>query len=231
MFHFPGCPSHGLLIHPWMTAHYHSRVPPFGYPGIKAYLQLPQAFRSLSRPSSAISALASTLRSYSLDLSILQIVCQFSTTTFLRLLRSGCCSLICVSSVSFDPLPTGFFRFSNSTSQKSVSFLCSFQGANARTKFAQLGVRNEESGIELAQVPSPFFFPEDSCEPSKRYRLEIIDPFSVSILFSQIVGSAFASPTISIGLTAPLSICLPFSLLYVSSGSVSELSQFLIPHS
>ena len=68
MFHFPGCPSHGLLIHPWMTAHYHSRVPPFGYPGIKAYLQLPQAFRSLSRPSSAISALASTLRSCSLDL-------------------------------------------------------------------------------------------------------------------------------------------------------------------
>ena len=100
MFHFPGCPSHGLLIHPWMTAHYHSRVPPFGYPGIKAYLQLPQAFRSLSRPSSAISALASTLRSYSLDLSILQIVCQFSTTTFLRLLRSDCRFLICVSFVS-----------------------------------------------------------------------------------------------------------------------------------
>ena len=51
-----------------MTAHYHSRVSPFGDPGIKAYLQLPQAYRSLSRPSSAISALASTLRSYSLDL-------------------------------------------------------------------------------------------------------------------------------------------------------------------
>ena len=68
MFHFPGCPSHGLLIHPRMTAHYRSRVPPFGYSGIKAYLQLPRTFRSLSRPSSAISALASTLRSFSLDL-------------------------------------------------------------------------------------------------------------------------------------------------------------------
>ena len=53
-----------------VTAHYHSRVPPFGNSRIKAYLQLPQAFRSLSRPSSAISALASTLRSSSLDLMI-----------------------------------------------------------------------------------------------------------------------------------------------------------------
>ena len=81
MFHFPGCPSHRLWIHLWMTAHYHGRVSPFGYPGITAYLQLPRAFRSLSRPSSAISALASTLRSYSLDLA------SFASVTLLRLLR------------------------------------------------------------------------------------------------------------------------------------------------
>ena len=73
MFHFPGCPPVSLCIQLTVTGHYPSRVPPFGYPGIKAYLQLPQAFRSLSRPSSAISALASTLRSYSLDLAILLI--------------------------------------------------------------------------------------------------------------------------------------------------------------
>ena len=54
-----------------VTGHYPGRVPPFGYLRINAYLQLPAAFRSLSRPSSAISALASTLRSYSLDLAIL----------------------------------------------------------------------------------------------------------------------------------------------------------------
>ena len=51
-----------------MTGHYPSRVPPFGNPRIDAYLRLPSAYRSLSRPSSAISALASTLRSCSLDL-------------------------------------------------------------------------------------------------------------------------------------------------------------------
>ena len=57
-----------LWIQFMVTGHYPGRVPPFGYLRINAYLQLPAAFRSLSRPSSAISALASTLRSYSLDL-------------------------------------------------------------------------------------------------------------------------------------------------------------------
>ncbi len=54
-----------------MTRHYPGRVSPFGDLRIKAYLRLPEAFRSLSRPSSAISALASTLRSSSLDLACL----------------------------------------------------------------------------------------------------------------------------------------------------------------
>ena len=45
------------------------RVSPFGYLRIKAYLQLPVAFRSLSRPSSAPDAKAFTLCSSSLELS------------------------------------------------------------------------------------------------------------------------------------------------------------------
>ena len=42
-------------------------VSPFRHPWINGYLLLPMAFRSLSRLSSALSAKASTLRSFSLD--------------------------------------------------------------------------------------------------------------------------------------------------------------------
>ena len=92
MFHFPGCPPMRLWIHLMVTGHYPGRVPPFGYSRINAYLQLPWTFRSLSRPSSAISALASTLRSYSLDLAS-------SVIPFLRLLRCND-SLMILSSAS-----------------------------------------------------------------------------------------------------------------------------------
>ena len=40
------------------------RVSPFGNSGIYAYVQLPQTYRSLSRPSSALDAKAFPLRSY-----------------------------------------------------------------------------------------------------------------------------------------------------------------------
>ena len=63
----PRVPSAKLWIHLTVTGHYPGRVSPFGDLRINAYLRLPEAFRSLSRPSSAISAMASTLRSYSLD--------------------------------------------------------------------------------------------------------------------------------------------------------------------
>ena len=44
------------------------RVSPFGYLRIEAYLQLPEAYRSLSRPSSAPDAKAFPLRPSLLDL-------------------------------------------------------------------------------------------------------------------------------------------------------------------
>ena len=47
-------------------------VSPFRYLRIIAYLQLPEAFRSLSRLSSALSAKASTLRSFTLNHTILK---------------------------------------------------------------------------------------------------------------------------------------------------------------
>ena len=67
MFQFPGCPPRKLWIHLRVSRHCPGRVPPFGYPRIVACLQLPVAFRSWPRPSSAVGALASTLCSYSLD--------------------------------------------------------------------------------------------------------------------------------------------------------------------
>ena len=44
------------------------RVAPFGNPGITACVQLPQAYRSLPRPSSPLGAKASTVRPWLLDL-------------------------------------------------------------------------------------------------------------------------------------------------------------------
>ena len=56
-------PYHNLCIQLWLTAHYHRRVSPFGYLRIIVRLQLPAAFRSLPRPSSALDAKAFTLHS------------------------------------------------------------------------------------------------------------------------------------------------------------------------
>ena len=53
-------------------------VSSFGHPRIEAYLQLPVAYRSLSRPSSAPSAKAFSLRSFSLELSLISVL--FSIT-------------------------------------------------------------------------------------------------------------------------------------------------------
>jgi hypothetical protein len=52
MFQFPAFASAFRRI----TGYYPSRVPPFGYLRVSAYLQLSGAFRSLSRPSSPPSA-------------------------------------------------------------------------------------------------------------------------------------------------------------------------------
>ena len=58
----PRVPHHTLCIHVWLHMHYHMWVSSFGNPRIKVHLQLPVAYRSLSRPSSALGAKASVLR-------------------------------------------------------------------------------------------------------------------------------------------------------------------------
>ena len=83
-------------------------VSPFGNPRIEAYLQLPEAYRSLSRPSSAPDAKAFTLCSSSLELSyftwfsfFFELLEFHKTNNLIRLLILFCekvlsfCSLNC----------------------------------------------------------------------------------------------------------------------------------------
>ena len=147
MFHFPGCPPLRLLIHLTVTRHYPGRVPPFGYSRIKAYLQLPSTFRSLSRPSSAISAMASTLRSFSLDLA------SSPTVTFLRLLRSNCRYFDLCFFVSSASLLTGIFRVTDLTSQKSVSFPVQFSRCVEVSQFLANPQNDTDKRFRLAFQP------------------------------------------------------------------------------
>src|SRR6266699_6855977 len=83
MFQFPGFASPLREMIGLAT----DRVAPFGHPGITACLQLPQAYRSLPRPSSPPCAKASTVRPYALDLSVS--VCFLSTTHTTRQLSKN----------------------------------------------------------------------------------------------------------------------------------------------
>ena len=56
------------------------RVAPFGHPGITASVQLPQAYRSLARPSSPLDAKASTVRLIAFDLNLAIDVIPFTPT-------------------------------------------------------------------------------------------------------------------------------------------------------
>ena len=65
------------------------RVPPFGYPRITVYSQLPAAFRSVSRPSSPLIAKAFTkcpylsLDSYNINILLIYIGLNKKSTRFL----------------------------------------------------------------------------------------------------------------------------------------------------
>ena len=79
-------------------------VSPFGNPWIEAYLQLPMAYRSLSRPSSAPDAKAFTLRSCSLELLVYcsYTLVLFELSEFLwTFFRSGLLTLFRMKRLSF----------------------------------------------------------------------------------------------------------------------------------
>ena len=67
MFHFPGFRPSGLCVQPEVTGRCPRRIAPFGHLGINVCLPLPQAYRSLPRPSSPCDAKASTVRPFALD--------------------------------------------------------------------------------------------------------------------------------------------------------------------
>ena len=78
-----------------------SRVSPFRYLRIVGYLLLTAAFRSLSRLSSALSAKASTLRSFLLDLfrciALHLLVCSFHYAfKTIELLMFNCIELVSI---------------------------------------------------------------------------------------------------------------------------------------
>ena len=57
MFQFPRCPSPALCVQIGDAAGSPQRVSPFGHPRIDACTPLPEAFRSVPRPSSAFGAI------------------------------------------------------------------------------------------------------------------------------------------------------------------------------
>ena len=67
MFQFPRFAWLTLWIHVTTSGHDPAQVPPFGHPRISACLRLPEAFRSLPRPSSLPGAQASTIGPSLLD--------------------------------------------------------------------------------------------------------------------------------------------------------------------
>ena len=83
MFHFPESHFYTLCIQMQMISHNGYRVAPFGYLRIKVCVPLPEAFRSLPRPSSPRDAKASIVCPYTLGRrvflsSISRLRCNFS---------------------------------------------------------------------------------------------------------------------------------------------------------
>ena len=110
MFQFPGLPPHWLCVHQWVIGHYSNGVFLFGDPCVFVCLRLNTAFRSLPRPSSALSAKASTACPYLLNLLL---SCAYSSyfrsyhyllgKIFLRLCQKNS-SLIFFPFLKFDKL-------------------------------------------------------------------------------------------------------------------------------
>ena len=141
------------------------RVAPFGDPRINGYLLLPEAFRSLSRPSSAPDAKAFPLRSFQLDLlvacSMLRVVREFLVLfeNYAGLNKDRNCMLPCILS---NAVPQSIFLPCVSTWRLSVALLytsshCSVFKVQVRRKkllFARFA--SQQSSHRSVLSPLPF---------------------------------------------------------------------------
>ena len=147
-----------------MTVHNHSRIAPFGHLRVKGHLHLTAAFRSLSRPSSADIAKASTVCSYYLNL------CKIHTLTFLASQdASASCCLKDSPSVRQKTFRVKyFFRF---------LLLYSFQ----RTDFL---IKDQDGGDEENRTPDPLLarqvLSQLSYTPKLGLKVVLSDFFSLS---------------------------------------------------
>ena len=109
MFQFPGFASQSLCIQLRDDISSRCRVAPFGNPRITAYLQLPVAYRSLSRPSSPVHAKASAIHPYLLKPSsflhksgLLTLVLSMQHTSRMTpegILHAACCACYLAESI------------------------------------------------------------------------------------------------------------------------------------
>ena len=74
MFHFPALPLTILYIQMAVIQHYLDWVVPFGNLRVNGCLHLPEAYRSLPRPSSTSYAKASTIRPTQLNQSLIYLL-------------------------------------------------------------------------------------------------------------------------------------------------------------
>ena len=185
-FSSPGALLRAYFIQPVVTGHYPRRVSPFGYSWIDACLRLPMTFRSLPRPSSAISALAFTLCSYMLDL--LRTRCPSFRFRFLLRFPVRFRS-------SFEPLRSrsdcvcrhAFSPYSLFSISLALLSLCSFQDAHKdRGAFQPRDSSKRYSLREFEQLILCGRF---------RFRLDVCASFFLSFAFTSLALCSFKRST------------------------------------
>ena len=121
------------------------RVSPFGHPRIKGYLLLPAAFRSLSRPSSALSAKASALRSFCLT------ICCYSVNSLAFFPLDD--NLSSMSSYSFVVILSDNYG----VFQGFISHVCNFQGTILTDVLSAMKTDNLFSAFITGKTSYSFF--------------------------------------------------------------------------